>query len=156
MCLNNANTSSKVSFIKWEKDQYGVEFCWAKKIFKKLDHKTLTGPYFKHQIINRYGIQVSDRINLVSCRDLDNYENKYKRIERGFHVLFEGEKQCLKDIHYVEDSKGCHYVTVNVKCYKEDFVARGKFYDYNDSFNSAVFIRLEITEKEWNRIWKKH
>ena len=165
MCLVNAKPA-KDNNLKWETDSKGRKYCRAYKVFNKQigipgwDNNRLCAPYHG-TFIAKPGFYTSDR---TTC-SLGSDEKVNKRVYRGIHVFtgHDPKRYSSDDImtpvsSYYSNPK---FISVPVKCYKKDLVATGVL-GYNDpgikddfGIAEAVFTRVEVTERVWNKIFGK-
>lgn len=89
--------------------------------------------------IEKPGIVRSDR----SSKKFRIAENDITKINKGIHV-FTNKKRA-------EDFAQKHEVVVKVQTRKQDFIAASN----QNVTKEAVFMKVEISEKEWNRVFKK-
>lgn len=136
MCLDlRTNHGYVVSYRKdssfWKKLQkYGKVTCW-KIYWKEDDHLE---SYWKYQKISSPRMVLSDRKTGTKLYDWE-WENGI--VNRGIHVY-------TRKQDYVS-SECCQ---IPVVCQRKDFVAEG-------CDNEAVFTQVEITKRNWNKIFKK-
>ena len=133
MCLNLRKSYRRfVGFDKksffWQKLQkQGKVICW--KIYQKRINYLRS--YWDRQLVTEPGNVVSDRLN----KKINQFEKEYGMIERGIHVYIS------------KPGNLSPWRVIPVICRKENFVAMNS--------TEAVFMKVEITKKTWNKIFKE-
>ena len=106
------------------------------KVYKSFITLSLYSPImYTHVNINNPGIVKSNS----NVKNTTKYRDKYERVERGIHVY--ENKKIAEQNKYNRNDK-----VFEVKVKAEDLLA----YNYKECH--AVFTKIEIPEKEWNRI----
>lgn len=122
--------------------------CW--KIYHK--HEYDLSSAVQDFEIPSWGVVKSDRIS----KKVSIIENEYLEIISGIHV-FLSKKDAEEYIpyHLREEGKTC--VIVPVTCQMNDYVASGLFHSghFMKDFNTAVFMKVRIRSRTWNKIFNK-
>ena len=142
----------KLSENFWDKEKYkGKTFAYFNKLYLiSSSYKGLVSPYRKTEV--KWGEFISSRRNQKIGKDA--YDSQYDAllcyVYRGIHVIYTEKERWswIRDIKNHASVAGEHIITVEVRCYKKDFVGC-------DGVGNAVFTKVHMSRAEYRKAMKK-